>query len=149
MRNCSRCKMSKEESEIVKNRNICKICNNDKVKNHYKKSIRYKNDVIQRAYTLVERNVKMISKFKQHYGCRFCNEREPCCLQFHHLHPSEKVFEIHGALKKNVEVYKKEILKCEILCANCHLKVHANKLILENRRELDTSLLILEKKIVA
>jgi len=40
-------------------------------------------------------------------------------LDFHHIHPNEKDFEICG-FKGDVETLKKELGKCEILCKNCH-----------------------------
>lgn len=44
-------------------------------------------------------------------------------LEFHHLNPSEKDFNISSS-SKSVEELKKEADKCQLLCANCHREVH-------------------------
>ena len=59
-------------------------------------------------------------------GCAMCGEKELVCLDFHHIDPSTKEFNIgkqfHIRSFKDIE---KEIEKCVVLCANCHRKVHA------------------------
>lgn len=141
MKRCFKCKLEKEENEFVKNQNRCKSCNSEYVMNHYKKCPRYKTDIIERANSLKKRTITMITKFKENYGCALCAENDPCCLEFHHLDPKTKLFEISGTSKRSVESYRKEMIKCEIVCTNCHKKIHAGKTVLNNRRELDLSLL--------
>lgn len=65
-------------------------------------------------------SVKMISK------CKNCEESDHRCLDFHHKNPLEKSFAICWALRQNVGInkLKLEIEKCEILCRNCHAKLH-------------------------
>lgn len=58
-------------------------------------------------------------------GCQDCGEADPRVLQFHHRDPADKRF----AIADNVTTYKKETLleevtKCDVLCANCHIKRH-------------------------
>ncbi len=60
-------------------------------------------------------------------GCGTCGERHPGCLVFHHRDPATKEFSLGSALafswsKARLEV---EIAKCDVLCANCHAKLHA------------------------
>ena len=59
-------------------------------------------------------------------GCIECGEKHPACLQFHHRNPENKEFTIRWAV--SVKIPKNRILaeidKCDILCANCHCKVH-------------------------
>jgi hypothetical protein len=68
-----------------------------------------------------------VRQYKAQKGCSRCSEKEPCCLQFHHRNPSEKLFDIGctDALQMSMERLLKEIAKCDILCANCHAKHHA------------------------
>jgi len=58
--------------------------------------------------------------------CQHCNETDYNILEFHHINPTEKEYEIcHGALRlKNITRYLQEIKKCIILCSNCHKKIH-------------------------
>jgi len=44
-------------------------------------------------------------------------------LQFHHINPSEKDFTISGK-SYSVERLKKEVDKCILVCANCHIEIH-------------------------
>lgn len=51
-------------------------------------------------------------------------------LQFHHRDPSEKDFNISDgiwAIGKNVDeiIFKAEIDKCDLVCANCHFEIHS------------------------
>lgn len=64
--------------------------------------------------------------FKSTLSCTLCGETESCCLDFHHLDPSQKDSAIcdlvrRGSLKK----VREELRKCTVLCSNCHRKVHA------------------------
>ena len=44
-------------------------------------------------------------------------------LEFHHLDPNEKDFTIAGK-SWSYERIKKEVDKCILLCANCHVEIH-------------------------
>ena len=44
-------------------------------------------------------------------------------LQFHHLNPDEKDFAISGK-SYSFERLKKEVDKCIMVCANCHIEIH-------------------------
>lgn len=72
---------------------------------------------------------KWLFKIKAEYGCKVCREMNPVCLQFHHRNPDDKnnnvsALTLSGCGKKRL---LEEIKKCDILCANCHLKLHAEK----------------------
>ena len=45
-------------------------------------------------------------------------------LDFHHLDPKEKDFNV-GGKSFNLERLKKEVDKCVLVCANCHREIHA------------------------
>jgi hypothetical protein len=48
-------------------------------------------------------------------------------LVFHHLNPEEKDFGLSSrGLTRSWERIKKELDKCILLCANCHMEVHDN-----------------------
>lgn len=53
-------------------------------------------------------------------GYNKCNE----ALDFHHLDPSQKDFSLSGQ-HKSIELLKKEVDKCILLCCRCHREVHA------------------------
>ena len=60
--------------------------------------------------------------YKTNNPCVECGETRLECLQFHHLDPSKKVFEL--SKYKGLATTIKEIEKCIVLCANCHLHLH-------------------------
>jgi predicted HNH restriction endonuclease len=48
-------------------------------------------------------------------------------LQFHHTNPLEKDFIIGNAANKSWDFIKTEVVKCILLCANCHMIEHSTK----------------------
>ena len=58
-----------------------------------------------------------------------CGESDPCALDFHHRNPKEKKFSISQAVRRmlSFEEIEQEVLKCDLLCANCHRKLHYSK----------------------
>ena|GEM_PF-1006732 len=71
-----------------------------------------------------------IQEIKAGAGCAICGENHPATLQFHHRDPSQKEFSVGEFATRqlgNMERLKKEIEKCDILCANCHLKYLYNQ----------------------
>lgn len=57
--------------------------------------------------------------------CALCGfDGHPAALQFHHLDPSTKSFHLsEGGLSRGIEQSRAEMLKCVLLCANCHAQV--------------------------
>lgn len=58
--------------------------------------------------------------------CVRCGEARIWVIQFHHIEPGEKVFEIscEAVMHKPLETIKEEARKCACLCANCHTEFH-------------------------
>lgn len=73
-------------------------------------------------------------KFYKQWGVEYKGNKCQCCgynncldaLEFHHLNPNEKDFNI---LDRNLtydwEKIKNELDKCILVCANCHREIHA------------------------
>ncbi len=90
-----------------------------KSREHYQK---YKASYNKRNQEQKARTRALVLEAKKD-GCRLCDEKEPCCLDFHHLH--SKDFDISQMRGMNDIKVKAEIAKCVVLCSNCHRKVHA------------------------
>ena len=58
------------------------------------------------------------------FSCGF--DKYSGALEFHHLDPKEKDFELSKKYRKFNEEIKNELLKCVMLCSNCHKMVHGN-----------------------
>ena len=69
-----------------------------------------------------------LKNYKKTNPCQMCGESRPYCLVFHHTKENEKEHTISkmGALG-SLDKIKKEISKCILICANCHLEIHQNK----------------------
>ena len=68
---------------------------------------------------------KFLEDYKSTHPCS-CGESNVHCLVFHHRNPLEKDMEVSQMLSKySLTTLQKEVEKCDVLCANCHLKLHA------------------------
>lgn len=58
--------------------------------------------------------------------CCICGfDKYSSALEFHHVNPEDKVFEItSGGLTKNLPTQIEEVKKCVLVCANCHRGIH-------------------------
>lgn len=67
------------------------------------------------------------SEYKSTLKCSKCSESHPACLDFHHIQSDNKeetisVMVASGRSRKSI---LNEIKKCDVLCSNCHRKLHA------------------------
>ena len=135
---CSCCQLIKETTEFnfkSKKKNTfhssCKKCQAEYHKKHYlanKQAYAKKRRVNNRKYRTKGR--EFIYEYKKTYGCYFCKENEPCCLDFHHKNPKNKTANISKmkGQAKAIPAIKKEIKKCIVICSNCHRKLHTGLL---------------------
>lgn len=137
MKICTICKETKSISCFHKKnkskdgyQNICKECSSLKSQDYYKSNAE-KHKSVTRTKRKEERRQQSeyLSNLKKQYGCQLCQESEPCCLEFHHC-SGKKEFNISQSRMMGIGFVKleSEISKCIILCSNCHKKVHANLL---------------------
>ena len=61
-------------------------------------------------------------------GCNRCDEKNPACLDFHHVDEEEKEMAVGKMISfgYSKDRIRNEIEKCIVLCANCHRKEHYN-----------------------
>lgn len=91
----------------------------EKSKEHYQK---YKQNYNERNQLQKQKTRNIISEAKES-GCIKCGEKEKACLDFHHL--GDKDYTVSQMLGLNEKLIRDEILKCVVICANCHRKIHA------------------------
>ena len=101
----------------------CKPCQHAYTKRHYEKT---KTVYIKRAKDRVAALRVWYKEYKSTLTCNRCSENHISCIQFHHKDPNEKDLPLCQAVGNGwtVERLKAEIDKCEVLCANCHFKLH-------------------------
>lgn len=136
MKTCVKCKEEKPLIEFNKNKSTkdgyqkyCKLCKAisdkkwiDENPSIWKESNKNRNNKINQI--LSELRIELGGK------CKKCDEDREHLLDFHHLDPKKKSFEITSVLyyygygKKALQLVRKEIKKCILLCSNCHRDFH-------------------------
>lgn len=128
MKVCKICGVEKSLSDFYvqcskrqRYQNNCKVCDNlDRKK--YKRTPGTNHHV--------KKLQKLTREIKAASGCYFCEENDECALDFHHKDPQLKTNSIAKMVAIGVSVSKLllEISKCEVICSNCHRKLHRGKL---------------------
>ena len=129
---CSKCGKKKLLSEFSfknKQKNIlqsaCKKCWIIIRKENYEKD---KQKTIDRNKRTKKRNLIWFEKLKSNLKCNRCGEDHIATLQFHHIDPTKKEINVGVMINTySIKTIKKEIEKCEVLCANCHTIHHYNE----------------------
>lgn len=124
---CRKCKLVQSIDNFASHpkrkdnrQSICRNCHSTYSKAHYEKN---KRQYIDRAAERKKRHRREWVVFKATLKCVKCGENHPSCLDFHHK--DIKSFNISNAVGRlPYEEIMKELEKCEVLCANCHRKLH-------------------------
>jgi Zn finger protein HypA/HybF involved in hydrogenase expression len=67
---------------------------------------------------------QFINEYKSNCSCKKCGDIRPYVLDFHHINPNEKEFDLGDATKYSIDRLKLELEKCITLCRNCHSEFH-------------------------
>ncbi len=63
--------------------------------------------------------------YKTTISCQICGENHLACLDFHHKTKNDKKLRISRQIGwMSFEKVLEEIKRCDVLCANCHRKLH-------------------------
>ncbi len=138
---CKKCKVEKEIIGFYKCidhkdglQSYCKECLLENSKKDYKQNNRKELFAMRSAYAK-RISKKFVDELKTKLGCCNCEESGFCCIDFHHL--EDKTIEISTLVRLNSKKrLLKELLKCSAVCANCHRKIHANKISIESLRRV-------------
>ena len=85
----------------------------------------------------VQRNREFMQEYKKTLKCKYCKEKRPAALDFHHRDPATKRAKVSTLVcdSYSLAVIKTEIAKCDVICANCHRVLHYN--INRDKREVN------------
>jgi hypothetical protein len=120
---CSTCKVWKPLDEFNRRSTsrdgrqwMCRDCNRAY---HYKNLDRHMSQIRKRRKRLTNENKRRLLAYFLEHPCVDCGETDPVVLEFDHLR--DKVANINR-LTNGYEWRRiaEEILKCEVVCANCH-----------------------------
>lgn len=96
--------------------------------------LKHKSRRIKRTKEEVSSNREWIKSFSKRYkalcGCKECGIKNPIVLEYDHRDPKEKEHNIAQMIsdRYSMKSLKREIRKCDVLCANCHrIKTFENK----------------------
>ncbi len=136
MKKCTKCQVEKENSEFHvcnthkdKLSSWCKPCAISNARKFYQKD---KQPTLLHAKKARDELIKIMRLIKSKYGCYFCQEKEACCLDFHHQ-DDNKLNDVSAiAMAKSKRKLIQEINKCIVVCSNCHRKIHNNILVCNN-----------------
>jgi hypothetical protein len=66
------------------------------------------------------------ANYREAQACGICGENHTACISFHHRDPSTKSYAVAEMPNRGCSIAKiiEEIEKCDVLCHNCHAKVH-------------------------
>ena len=66
-------------------------------------------------------NRAFIKRVKMMLGCADCGYKgHPAALHFDHLDPDQKVSPVSALAGSSLSKIKREMRKCQVVCANCH-----------------------------
>ena len=134
MKKCTKCKCEKPLSDFHSSKKrgkqaICKPCRKEVDRKYWKKRSSDKSKMekkmqYQEGYRQKRRS--FIFGFLSENPCVDCGESDPIVLTFDHVR--DKKFTIAAkALSVSQEELLSEIEKCEIRCANCHMRKTAEQ----------------------
>lgn len=105
------------------------VNNPEKVKANKKRSNqRHPESFKRRKKRHYDKCTEFLYMVKKEHGCMICQEGDVDCLDFHHINPNEKDFWIASKKGIGYKILLRELSKCCIVCANCHRKIHVNKI---------------------
>lgn len=103
---------------------VCKICGRTVAKGKHSGNKGKICNSCRKRYHQVK--IKTLAIEYKGGKCEICGyDKNRNALEFHHLNPTEKEFDISPAFNKSWESIKPEIDKCILVCANCHREIHS------------------------
>jgi hypothetical protein len=114
MRICAKCEVLKNEDEFYQKTKDKKHCYCKKCFNLY---------CMQRW---IDKKIKFVEeKGGQCLDCNIqYNGKNLNIFEFHHIDPAYKKYDWNKLRLRSEESIKKELAKCDLLCANCHRMRH-------------------------
>jgi hypothetical protein len=125
---CTKCKSSLniDEFPIVngktkKRSSMCLTCKREYDREYHKKYAEKRNELKRKTQLKNRlRNRKFIVDYLKENPCVDCGENDFIVLEFDHKY--DKKFNLADAARRgySLKTIKKEIEKCDVVCANCH-----------------------------
>ena len=138
MRTCTKCSVERpiedfhfRNKEKGIRKTSCRECHSSYMRGAWRDTESYakhKKRVYQRKKEKLAEAQEYVFEYLSIHPCKICEETDPIVLEFDHIDPTTKSFDICIGIQRgiNLSVLISEIEKCRVLCANCH-KRHTAK----------------------
>jgi len=115
------CEKHKEEKVLQGKKYRCKTCNKEYQTKWYQdnKELQCRKAIYNKKRTK-EDNRNYILEYLNKNPCKICGESDILVLEFDHLINKKNNISEMISGGHSLETLKKEIEKCQVLCANCH-----------------------------
>lgn len=139
MKKCSKCRIKKDFSRFLKHprtsggfRGVCKDCQNAQCRERYANNpaLRLKHWDKARRWELANPEKVRAARFKRREWYRKYKSETPCadcggcfpaeCMDFDHVGVKTNYVSQLVMGGYSVEVIRKEMTQCDLVCANCH-----------------------------
>ena len=132
----SRCPQCREKNKTQKQypEKQCEICGKTFIPNSVVRKYCYECSPVASqktrgsSITMIRRAIKKQLVSYKGGKCERCGyDKSINALQFHHLDPQEKDFDLSAKYNSgcyDMETFYKEADKCILVCANCHAEIH-------------------------
>lgn len=138
MKKCYRClevksldNFSLKSKKTGKLSSYCRPCWAARWQDYYKKGNNRAIAIVRNKQNKAERskkNFEYVDVYKTERGCCRCGyDADPCALDFHHVGDKEFSIAKEVSAGGNLDLIKKEIEACIILCAICHRIEHKKR----------------------
>ena len=113
---------------------ICEICSKQFETNSLTRiycycsgeSTRSDNNTRKHQKTILRKSMKLQAIKLLGGKCSICGyDRCVDALEFHHTNPNVKEFKLGSGNTMSWKDYRKEALKCILVCSNCHKEIHS------------------------
>ena len=125
MKRCSMCGETKSLDDFHRNttradgrQTVCKPCNIERNKRWYREHPEARLRMDHHARSRRRRAHAMVLAYLLQHPCVDCGEADPVVLEFDHLR--DKTKNVSALLNSTLAKIRREIEKCEVVCANCH-----------------------------
>ena len=112
-----------ESTDLASRSAICKDHHREYNREHYKKNKQYYIDKAkERNDRVSSENRQKLIEYLNNHPCVDCGNSDIEVLQFDHTDEKEKKYDVSIMLSYSWTTIKIEIDKCQVRCANCHMK---------------------------
>ena len=117
MKECSRCHTDKPLEAFYKRSAMCKVCHSEYNKEHYKAN---KPAYVAKARKNTNKTRDWVQDYKSTNPCKDCGKFYHFCqMDFDHTSDNKSGCVSH-LVTSGLKITKEEIVKCDLICSNCH-----------------------------